>query len=92
MNSGKVILGVLAGFAAGALMGVLSAPESGAKTRKNILGKTEDYADALKGKFDEMVDNMTKKLENTMKSAEDMAANGKAKYDEAKKEVKNLTA
>jgi len=48
MNSGKVLLGVLAGLAAGALLGVLFAPEKGSDTRKKISKKGEDYADSLK--------------------------------------------
>ena len=36
MKSGKVLLGVLAGAAAGALLGILFAPEKGTKTRKMI--------------------------------------------------------
>ena len=39
MKNGKVLLGVLAGIAAGALIGVLLAPEKGSDMRKNISKK-----------------------------------------------------
>jgi hypothetical protein len=46
MSSGKVLLGVLAGVAAGAFLGILFAPDKGLNTRKKIVKKGEDYADA----------------------------------------------
>ena len=47
MNTGKVLLGVLAGVAAGALVGILFAPAKGSRTRKRIYKKGEDYAEGL---------------------------------------------
>jgi len=72
MKSGEVIAGVLAGVAAGAVMGILFAPESGVKARKHIMDQGGDYADALKGKFGELVDSITQKFEASLKEAEDM--------------------
>ena len=51
MSSGKLLLGVLAGVATGALLGILFAPEKGSVTRKKIAKSSEDYADSLKDKF-----------------------------------------
>ncbi len=62
MNSGKVVLGVLAGLAAGAILGILFAPDSGANTRKKIASKGEEYIDDLKEKFDEFVDHVSEKV------------------------------
>ena len=39
MKSGQVFLGVLVGVAAGALLGIVFAPEKGSRTRKNMINK-----------------------------------------------------
>lgn len=92
MSSGKVVLGLLAGVAAGALLGILFAPDKGSKTRRQILDKSGDYADELKSKFDEVIDTITQKFVQTKEEAEEMAAKGKSKYDDVKKDVKNAAS
>lgn len=87
MKSGKVLLGVLGGVAVGALLGILFAPDKGSRTRKQILDKGEGYADALKQKFDKVVNQASKKYESTVEEAEDLAARGKAKYSEMRNDV-----
>lgn len=82
MKSGKVLLGVLAGAAIGAIVGVLYAPDKGCKTRSKILNKGEDYKDELQNKFDELVASIAQKYESVEKSAEDLVAKGKAKFEE----------
>lgn len=59
MTKGKALLGVLAGIAAGAALGVLFAPDKGTNTRKNIARKGEDLADAINQKLDERFDELT---------------------------------
>lgn len=88
MNSGKILLGVLAGVAAGALIGVLLAPDKGEETRKNIIGKGDDLADGLKSKFSDLVNSILQKFEVTKKEAEKLAGAGKAGYENVKGEVK----
>lgn len=63
MSSGKLVLGLLAGVAAGALAGILFAPAKGSRTRRRIMKKGEDYADVLKEKFDDLLETVTKKME-----------------------------
>ena len=62
MSTGKVLLGVLAGAAAGEILGVLLAPDKGTDTRKKIAKKGDEYADALKEKYDELMAGMTGKF------------------------------
>lgn len=79
MNSGKVLLGVLGGVAVGALMGVLFAPEKGSKTRKRIMNKGKDFADEVKGKFEELYENVTDKHEMLLHDTKDLAAKNEMK-------------
>lgn len=65
MSSKNVLLGVLGGLAAGALLGVLFAPEKGSKTRKGISRKGEDFIDGMKEKLTDLVDSLTDKFEET---------------------------
>lgn len=91
MSTGKVVLGVLAGLAIGAITGILFAPEKGTTTRKQINDKGDDYVEKLKSKVDGLRDSLTDKFKSTKKDAERIVDKGKAKYDEAKKDVKNAT-
>jgi gas vesicle protein len=72
MSSGKVVLGLLAGVAVGALAGILFAPAKGSKTRKRILKKGEDLTDDLKEKFDDLLENVTEKFDKVKKDVSDL--------------------
>lgn len=92
MKSGKVLLGVLAGAAVGALAGILFAPDKGSRTRKQIVDKSEDYAEGLKEKFDEMTASLSKKYNNAMQEVDGLVAKGKNKYNQAMLEVDQTMA
>ncbi|HEY5509757.1 MAG TPA: YtxH domain-containing protein [Prolixibacteraceae bacterium] len=87
MNSGKVLLGVLAGVAAGALVGVLFAPAKGSRTRKKILKQGESYVDGLQEKFNEYAGTISEKLEHAKAEVSAYAQKGREKFEEAEKEV-----
>ena len=88
MSAGKVLLGVLAGVATGALVGILFAPAKGSRTRRRILKKGEIYADGLKEKFNGLCDDMSEKFEQVKDEVSQLTHKGKAKFDEAEKEIK----
>lgn len=73
-NTGRIIIGVAAGAAVGALLGVLFAPAKGSETRNRITRKGEEYLDAasekienVKGKANEFVEKTRRKAENIRK-------------------------
>jgi gas vesicle protein len=88
MSTEKVLVGVIAGAAVGALLGVLFAPHKGSVTRKKISKTTGNYADGLKEKFGEMVDSVTEKFEEVKEEVSEFADQKFHKNGEAKKEVK----
>ena len=79
MSTGKVLIGIIAGAAAGAALGILFAPEKGSMTRKQVCRKGEDLFDELKTKFDDLLSKATNEFENVKDEAEDLLAKGKAK-------------
>ncbi|GAB2810158.1 YtxH domain-containing protein [Ferruginibacter profundus] len=91
MKTGKVVLGLLAGVAAGAILGILLAPDKGSNTRKKIMSKGEGYVDDVKEKFNEAIDAINDKYKSIRHGAEDLVADGKMKFEDAKNEVKKAT-
>lgn len=51
MNAGKIVVGLLAGAALSAAVGMLLAPENGSATIKKIAGKKEEYTEIIKGRI-----------------------------------------
>ena len=93
MGTNKTLLGVLGGVAAGALIGILIAPEKGSKTRRKILDKGQGYADDLKVKFDDLYDTIINKYESFVEQGKDIVEdkweNGKSTIENKFQEGKN---
>lgn len=71
MSSGKVVLGLLAGIATGAVAGLLFAPAKGTQTRKKIAKKSGDYEKKLEKKFSKNIDMANKKFDKLKSDVND---------------------
>lgn len=63
----KVMLLLVAGFAAGAAVGVLFAPEKGERTRKRLKFKAGEIGEDVEKAYDEEIERLKKKV-NKLKS------------------------
>jgi gas vesicle protein len=79
MNSGKIFMSALAGAAAGAVLGILFAPEKGSAMRKTITHKTGEYADMLKGKINAAGDTVNQRIDLMQDKAIDWLEHRKEK-------------
>ncbi|MBS7256000.1 YtxH domain-containing protein [Flavobacterium branchiicola] len=83
MKTSNTILGIVGAAAAGALLGVLFAPDKGSETRKKIKDKSKDYGDNMKTKFDGIV--------STIKSnGKEMMDEGKSKFNQVKEDFNSI--
>jgi gas vesicle protein len=89
MNKTNVAIGVLAGVAVGAILGVLFAPDKGSVTRKKLMRKATDTADDLKDKFDDLLEEMTEKFEAAKEEASQIYENGIHKAEEITQDLKS---
>ncbi len=65
MITSKNILTSLAGIGTGVLIGILSAPEKGRKTRKKITRKSNDYIKGLISEIKNLQKNISSKTKKT---------------------------
>lgn len=70
-TSGKILAAVAAGIAAGAVLGILFAPDKGSETRRKINEKGKKMADDVKGKFTEGKEKFNHFREDVEKKVKD---------------------
>lgn len=91
MKASNVVLGVLGGLAAGAVLGVLFAPDKGVNTRKKIAKKSSDLKDNVKSSFNDFLTSVEDQYHSLTSKAEDVAQNiadeGKANLEKINREL-----
>ena len=84
MGSGKVLASVLAGAAAGAILGILFAPDKGTETRRKLAEKGSDLADSVKGKVNEYTDAISEKYDSVKEKIAGVASEGRDMLNQAR--------
>ncbi len=84
------VLGVVAGLAAGALLGVLFAPDKGTKTRKKIRNKTSEAKKNLKDEFENFLDTASKKYSSLVHKSEDILEKSDDLLKKEKEKIKKV--
>jgi gas vesicle protein len=90
MSTGKVVLGTVAGLAIGGILGILFAPEKGSVTRQQILDKSDECMSDLKSKISDIAASVKEKIETVKNETQQLAENGRVKFDEVKNDMDNL--
>jgi gas vesicle protein len=85
MKASRVLLGVVAGAAVGAVLGILFAPDKGENTRRKIARKAEDLRDDIKERANHLAEIVSDPFHRAEKREENgKAAASKMKYTEVK--------
>lgn len=88
MKASNVLLGIIGGLAAGAILGVLYAPEKGSETRKKIAKKSGDIKDNLKESFNDLLSNVEDKYKDLASKGTQMMDDASDSIEKASKEFK----
>lgn len=81
-DSGKVVTALLAGLAAGAVLGLLFAPDKGSETRDKLNDSLTDLADAIKERAEQQIDQLNDLKEKVIASVKSKASQAEAIIDD----------
>lgn len=80
-NTGKLIGVLVLGAVIGGALGILFAPAKGSETRKKLIGKSDDLADAMKEKFNDFLEEVKKQNETVKEKTHEFMQDHEFKKD-----------
>lgn len=81
-DNGKVVTALLAGLAAGAVLGILFAPDKGSETRDKLNESLADLGDAIKERAEEQFDQLNEFKDKILSAVKAKAANAEEIIEE----------
>ena len=84
----KVMLLLAAGFTAGAIAGILFAPEKGERTRKRLKFKAGELGEDFENAYDEEIERLKKKIEVLKTKFSDGVAHAFTDVEEEEAKIK----
>ena len=92
MGSGKVLASVLVGAAAGAILGILFAPDKGTETRRKIAEKGSGLVDSVKDKVSEYSDAISEKYDSVKEKISHVVSEGREILNKGQNQGNNMKA
>lgn len=87
MSAGKIFASILAGAAAGAVLGILFAPDKGTETRRKIAEKGSDLAGSVKDTYNDFSDTVSEKYDTAKQKLNSLVSDGKDMVNQAKEKA-----
>ncbi len=75
-HTGKLIGALLLGTAIGGVLGILFAPNSGSRTRRNFSRKSDDLVDVLDEKFKDFLEDFKNEVDAVKTKAGELVEKG----------------
>lgn len=89
-DNSKILVALLAGLAAGAVLGVLFAPEKGSETRDKLSDSLKNLGDSIRERAAEEIENLTEFKEKVVENIRSKIRSAEDDYTHAKVSVSNV--